>query len=71
MNQQLSSEKVSQVNQYYEDFVNEAIKPEPNRKWYDVSIDGLTKAALNLNELGEPVIQLASKVLKLLSVGML
>lgn len=41
----------------------EAVKPVPNKKWYSVSIEGLTKAAENLGKIGEPVIMLAAKVL--------
>jgi internalin A len=50
------------------DLVEEVIKPTPRKEWYSVSIDGLTKAAKNLNELGEPVIQLARKILSLLQM---
>jgi hypothetical protein len=49
--------------------VDEATKPKPNKKWYSVSIDGLIKAAENLDKLGEPVINLSRKVLSLLSAG--
>jgi hypothetical protein len=51
--------------------VDEATKPKPNKKWYSVSIDGLIKAAENLDKLGEPVIGLSRKVLSLLSGGVI
>ncbi|MCA1900428.1 MAG: leucine-rich repeat domain-containing protein [Chloroflexi bacterium] len=40
---------------------------KPNKKWYSVSVEGLIQAAKNLNELGTPVIDLAGKILNLLS----
>ena len=49
--------------------VEEATKPKPNKKWYSVSIEGLIKAAENLDKLGEPVINLSRKVLSLLTGG--
>ncbi len=51
--------------------VDEATKPKPNKKWYSVSIDGLIKAAENLDKLGEPVINLSRKVLSILTGGVL
>jgi hypothetical protein len=47
--------------------VTEACKPKPNKRWYSVSVEGLIKAAENLDKLGTPVISLATKVLTLLS----
>jgi hypothetical protein len=41
-----------------------------NNKWYSVSIEGLIKAAENLDKLGEPVISLSRKVLSLLTGGL-
>jgi len=49
--------------------VDEATKPKPNQRWYSVSIEGLIKAAENLDRLGEPVIDLSKKVLSLLNGG--
>jgi hypothetical protein len=39
---------------------------KPKRKWWSVSIDGLTKAAENLGKVGEPVLELISKIVPLL-----
>jgi len=55
-----------------EDFgklADEAVKPKPSQKWYSVSIEGLIKAAENLDKLGTPVISLSRKVLSLLTGG--
>ena len=51
--------------------VEEATKPAPQKKWYSVSIDGLTKAAENVEKVGEPVINLSRKVLSLLTLGII
>jgi hypothetical protein len=49
--------------------ITEVTKPTPNRKWYSISVDGLVKAAENVEKVGEPVIRLSQKVLFLLGVG--
>jgi internalin A len=69
MNKSLSEEQSAEVTEDLGKLVVEAIKPKPNKKWYSVSIEGLIKAAENLNKLGEPVINLAGRVLSLLSGG--
>jgi hypothetical protein len=51
--------------------VEEATKPKPNKKWYSVSIDGLIKAAENVEKVGDPVINLSRKVLSLLTGGVI
>lgn len=55
----------------YSRLVNEVTKEKPSQKWYTVSIDGLIKAAENLNKLGTPVIDLSKKILSLLTFGII
>jgi internalin A len=69
MSRALPAEKAAEVADDYARLIDEATKPEPNRKWYSVSIEGLIKAAENLDKLGEPVISLSKKVLSLLTLG--
>ncbi len=69
MNKQLPEEQASEVADDLEKLVEEVTKPKPNKKWYSVSIDGLIQAAKNLDELGQPVINLSKKVLSLLTGG--
>ncbi|MBU1660667.1 MAG: GTP-binding protein [Chloroflexi bacterium] len=69
MNKSLPEEQAAEVADDLGKLVDEAIKPKPNQKWYSVSIDGLIKAAENLDKLGEPVINLSRKVLSLLKGG--
>jgi hypothetical protein len=71
MNQELPEEDAAEAADDLEKLVEEATKPKPNKKWYSVSIDGLTQAAENLGKLGEPVISLSKKVLSLLTGGVL
>jgi len=63
----LSTDAAKKAEKNLKKLVEEASEPEPDRQWYEVSIEGLIQAAKNLNELGTPVISLAGKVLKLLS----
>jgi len=49
--------------------VDEATKPAPQKKWHSVSIEGLIKAAENVEQVGVPVINLSRKVLSLLTGG--
>jgi internalin A len=67
MNKVLSKEQAAEVTEDLGKLVDEATKPTPNKKWYSVSIDGLIKAAENVEKVGEPVINLSRKVLSLLT----
>ena len=69
MNKELPAEKAAEAADDLNKLVEEATKPKPNKKWYSVSIEGLIKAAENLDKLGEPVINLSKKVLSLLTGG--
>ena len=67
MNKSLPEEQAAEVAEDLSKLVDEATKPKPQKKWYSVSVDGLVKAAENLDKLGEPVINLSRKVLSLLT----
>jgi len=69
MNKSLPEEQSAEVTEDLGKLVNEAAKSKPNKKWYSVSIEGLIKAAENLDELGEPVINLLRKVLSQMMSG--
>ncbi len=66
MIQKLPAEQAAEVAEDFGKLADEAVKPKPNQKWYSVSIEGLIKAAENLDKLGTPVISLSRKVLSLL-----
>lgn len=69
MAQSLPKEQAAEVSEDLGKLVEEATKPKPNPKWYSVSIEGLIKAAENIDKLGTPVISLSKKVLFLLTAG--
>jgi internalin A len=71
MNQSLPKEQAAEATEDLTKLVEEVTKPVPNKKWYSVSIEGLTKAAENLDKLGDPVINLSRKVLSLLTGGVI
>jgi small GTP-binding protein len=63
----LPKEQADEVADDMKKLADEATKQSPNKKWYSVSIQGLTKAAENLGNIGIPVIKLAGKILAILS----
>ncbi len=71
MNQSLPARQAAEATEDLSRLVDEATKPTPNKKWYSVSIDGLIKAAENIDKVGEPVINLSRKVLSLLTGGIM
>ena len=71
MSKALPAEQATEAAEDLSKLVEEATKPKPNKKWYSVSIEGLVKAAENLDKLGEPVINLSRKVLSLLTGRMI
>jgi internalin A len=64
--QSFPEERTAKVVKNFERLADEVIQPEPDKQWYSVSIEGLIKAAENLDKLGIPVISLSRKVLSLL-----
>ena len=71
MLEKLPTEQAAEVAEDYGKLADEAVKPKPNKRWYSVSIEGLIKAAENLDKLGTPVISLSRKVLSLLTGGVI
>lgn len=69
MNKVLPKEQATETAEDFGKLVDEATKPAPQKKWYSVSIEGLIKAAENVEKVGEPVINLSRKVLSLLTGG--
>jgi DNA-binding protein YbaB len=65
----LQAEEAETAKDDLERLKEELQKPKPNKKWYSISIDGLIQSAQNLNELGAPVINLATKILQLLTAA--
>jgi internalin A len=66
MLEHLSAEQAAEVREDLERLQEELQKPQPRKKWYNLSIDGLIQAAKNVGAIGEPVIELAGKILRLI-----
>lgn len=69
IDQQLIPENSSSVESLAKDaesLVKEAISPKPRRKWYEVSIEGLKQAALDIGEVATPVLEIVGKLSPLL-----
>ncbi len=66
----LPDEQAAEATDDLSRLVDEATKPKPNKKWSSVSIEGLIKAAENVEKVGQPVIKLSRKVLSLLTGGL-
>jgi uncharacterized protein (DUF885 family) len=49
-----------------ETLVKEAASSSPRRKWYEVSIEGLKQAAINIGEVAAPVVGILAKLAPLL-----
>jgi hypothetical protein len=47
--------------------VREAVKPKPRREWWSLSVEGLTKAAQNIGDIGKPVLETAGRIVSLLA----
>jgi hypothetical protein len=71
MNKVLPAQQAAEAADDLSKLVEEATKHTPNKKWYSVSIEGLIKAAENVEKVGEPVINLSRKVLSLLTGGVI
>ena len=71
MNKVLPKEQAKETTEDFGKLVDEATKPTPNRKWYSVSVEGLIKAAENVEKVGVPVINLSRKALSLLTGGVI
>jgi hypothetical protein len=69
MNKALPAEKAAEAADDLDKLVEEATKPNPSKKWYSVSVDGLVQAAENIGKVGVPVVDLSRKVLSLLTGG--
>jgi len=62
----LPAEQAQEARDDLKRLQEELQKPQPRKKWYSVSIEGLIQAAKNVGAIGAPVIELAGKILKLL-----
>jgi GTPase SAR1 family protein len=71
MTKEMPKEQAEKAADYMKRLSEEATKEKPDSEWYSLSIDGLIKAAQNLGKVGDAVIELAGKVRKILTGGLL
>jgi hypothetical protein len=67
LNEVLPKETAQQVARDLDTLVGETTSPTPRREWWQLSLHGLTKAAKNVGEIGEPVLKLAGMIVDLLT----
>ena len=67
MSKSLPKENAQQVARDLETLVAEATSDFPRKEWWQLSVDGLKKAAMNLGEIGKPVLELASLIAAMLT----
>jgi internalin A len=68
MSKSLSDELAQEAAGDLDTLVQEAAKKSPRPRWYQLSAEGLSKAAESVGKVGQPVIELAGKVVSLLMV---
>ena len=66
MTEQLPNETAQQVARDLDTLVAEATSPAPRKQWWQLSIEGLKKAAQDIGEIGKPVLELAGLLVPLL-----
>jgi small GTP-binding protein len=67
MSKFLDKDLADEANSDVQTLVEEITKKMPRPKWYQLSVEGLIKAAEKVGKVGEPVISLAGKVLTILA----
>lgn len=65
----LSEEKQKEILQDLSSFIAEASKPEPRRKWFELSAEGLLEAAKACAGMASPVISTVKEVLALVQAA--
>ncbi len=68
MIQAMPEDVADETEDNLEKLVREATREKPKRKWYSVSCEGLIETAHTAGSLGQPVIEAAQQVLKLLDI---
>lgn len=51
-----------------ETLIKEATSSKPRRKWYELSVQGIKDAAINLGEIAAPVLTIVERIVKLLVI---
>lgn len=67
MSERLPEEEAQRVARALETLTAEATSQTSDRRWWEVSVDGLKKAAANIGEIGKPVLEIATRIAAILS----
>lgn len=62
----LPKDEAQDVAEDLDTLINQATREKPKRKWWSVSVDGLSKAAEKLGKIGMPVLEIIGKIVPLL-----
>lgn len=64
----LPKETAEQVARDLETLTAEATSKAPRKQWWQLSVEGLTKAANDIGQIGKPVLELVAKIVAILTV---
>lgn len=67
MSEALTAGEAKRVARALETLTDEATSEQPQKKWWSVSVDGLTEAAKSIGKIGEPIIQILARIVPFLS----
>lgn len=62
----LSKEEAKELTEDLDTLVDKVTSEKPKRKWWSVSIDGLSKAAEKLGKVGMPILEIIGKIIPIL-----
>lgn len=65
MSQNLPQETATQIIHDLEILKTESTSKAPRRQWLELSADGLRQAAINIGEIGKPVLELVARIIPL------
>ncbi len=65
----LPKETAREVKQDLDTLKSEATSKIPRKKWYELSAEGLIKAATTIGTIGKPILEIVTQVLSMLRSG--
>ena len=67
ISRRLSQEDAEHLRDAAAGVVKDVRSAKPQRKWWEVSVAGLKQAAINIGEVGQPVLEIVAKLLPILT----
>jgi hypothetical protein len=68
LNGKVPEQAIQTLSEESETLITEAIKEQPRKKYLGLSLEGIKEAALALKEIGEPILEIATKLSPLLGI---